>query len=130
MTLKLDLQNKDGEFIHYEQPKVSFGMMDKLMEFNADSEKLSLKKQYLDSKLSKGTITPDEFNERLKISDDESKQADQMVDLIVKLFNNPKVNSKTIKNGLELSNGIDKLSQVLTDAMGGTHSAAGSAVKK
>lgn len=130
MVLKIDLTQRNGDTLHYEQPRVPFGQMSQLMKFESKQEKRELRKKFLDKKLAAGTASEKEFNERLALADEEAGVVDEMIDVVVNLFNNPKVTSKTINEGLNLSDGADKLSKILSDAMGGTHSAADSAAKK
>lgn len=129
--LKINLIKKGtDEMIHFEQPNVSFGKLSKVLEFDAKQQKADLKRQLLNKKFENGTLSADEEAEFLALPDVQVTQLHDMAALVAGLFDSPKVTAKAIEEGLDMSNGITVLSDILSDAMGGAAAEADHPAKK
>ncbi|GKT04466.1 hypothetical protein [Furfurilactobacillus entadae] len=132
MLLKIELHDqKDGGKSVYENTRVKFGLVKKVMKFMADDEKQRNRVQVLRSKLDDKVITRAEEKELDTLIDAQNMGAvTAMEELVVALIDNPKVTVDTLDNGLELDTGTDQLRKVLNDAMGGLKAEAEHPAKK
>lgn len=112
---------KTGDTNYYEQKKVPFGKIKKIIEFNKAQATKETELDLLQRKLEEnGSLSKTEETKYLNLQTEvEFGMVDPMVELVVDLFNHPKVTKEAIYDGLDLSDGIQGLSDILTQAMGG-----------
>lgn len=128
--LKIDLYDPEsGETMHYEQPRTSMGDMRSVLSFDEKQQKNDAKKRILDMKLKNGTLTAKEEKEYVSLFGTDGEQLKDMEDIVVKLFHNPKVTTKSIDEGLE-ANGASVLGKIIQDAAGGAQADANHPAKK
>lgn len=119
--IKIDLYDeKTGDTLHYEKSHIEFGMFKKIAKFNKEIGRKEAEANLLKQKFNQGILTTDEEAKYLDVmAGSEVEDIESMEKLIVELFNNPKVTTKTLESGLGLDTGIDTLRKILDDAMGG-----------
>ncbi|MCP8859437.1 hypothetical protein LBW12_05285 [Latilactobacillus curvatus] len=130
--IKIDLYDeKTGDTLHFEKTHVEFGMFKKIAKFNKEMSLQEAKSNLLKQKFDQNILTTAEEAEYLEVmSGSEIEDIERMETLIVELFNNPKVTTKTLESGLDLSKGIETLQKILNDAMGGIKADADHPAKK
>lgn len=118
--IKIDLYDpKTGDTKHYEQPRVSFGNMKKVLAVDKLTAQNKAKKKVLEQKLDNGTaLTDKEIQEYIKLASTSEEELDQIENIIVELFNKPQVTKKALEEGLG-ADGIEVMKNILTEAMGG-----------
>ena len=117
--IKIDLYDpKTGKNNHYEQARVSFGNFKKVLAVDTLTAENTAKRKILAKKLEKNELT-----------DKEAQELEKMEDVIVSLFDSPKVNKKALEEGLG-SDAISVMQKILTDAMGGIKADSNHPAKK
>lgn len=108
---------------YYEQRKINFGKIKKILDFNKDIEEKSARLRILEDKLTNGVVlTKPEEKEFVSLSgENEVGMLESMIDIVVDLFNNPNVTKEAIYNGLDLQDGVETLRTIMSDAMGGAN---------
>ena len=96
---------------YYEQRKINFGKIKKILDFNKNIEEKSAKLRILEDKLTNGVVlTKSEEKEYIALSgENEVGMLEPMIDIVVDLFNNPNVTKEAIYNGLDLQDGVETL---------------------
>lgn len=114
---------ESDETKYYEQRKISFGKIKKILDFNKDIEEKSARLRILEDKLTNGVVlTKSEEKEYVSLSgENEVGMLEPMIDIVVDLFNNPKVTKEAIYNGLDLQDGVETLRNIMSSAMGGVN---------
>lgn len=118
--IKIDLYDpKNGDTKHYEQPRVSFGNIKKVLAVDKLTAQNKAKRKVLEQKLDNGTaLTDKEIQEYIKLASTSEEELDQIENIIVELFNKPQVTKKALEEGLG-ADGIEVMKNILTEAMGG-----------
>lgn len=114
---------ESDETKYYEQRKISFGKIKKILDFNKNIEEKSARLRILEDKLTNGVVlTKSEEKEFVSLSgENEVGMLEPMIDIVVDLFNNPKVTKEAIYNGLDLQDGVETLRNIMSSAMGGVN---------
>lgn len=114
---------ESDETKYYEQRKISFGKIKKILDFNKNIEEKSARLRILEDKLTNGVVlTKSEEKEYVSLSgENEVGMLEPMIDIVVDLFNNPKVTKEAIYNGLDLQDGVETLRNIMSSAMGGVN---------
>lgn len=114
---------ESDETKYYEQRKISFGKIKKILDFNKNIEEKSARLRILEDKLTNGVVlTKSEEKEFVSLSgENEVGMLEPMIDIVVDLFNNPNVTKEAIYNGLDLQDGVETLRNIMSSAMGGVN---------
>ena len=114
---------ESDETKYYEQRKISFGKIKKILDFNKNIEEKSARLRILEDKLTNGVVlTKSEEKEYVSLSgENEVGMLEPMIDIVVDLFNNPNVTKEAIYNGLDLQDGVETLRNIMSSAMGGVN---------
>lgn len=120
--IKIDLYDpKTGDTKHYEQPHVAFGKVKKVLAVDKLTAQNKAKRKVLEQKLDNGTaLTDKEIQEYIKLASTSEEELDQIENLIVELFDSPKVTKKALEEGLG-ADGIEVMQKILEDALGGVN---------
>lgn len=130
--IKIDLYDaKKDETAHYEKTHIEFGMFKKIAKFNKEMSRKEAEADLIKQKFDQGILTSEEESKYLDMmAGNEVEDIEAMEKLIVELFNHPKVTTKSIESGLDLSKGIKVLQGIINDAMGGIKADADHPAKK
>ncbi|WDT66104.1 hypothetical protein NV391_02545 [Companilactobacillus crustorum] len=115
---------------HYEQSRISFGELKKVLKFNKMQQEDAASLKILNTKMDNGkALTSAEEKKYVELSGKDDVYLNVMEELVASLFKNPKVTVQSIDDGLE-SDGMSTLSDILADAMGGVESDTNHPAKK
>lgn len=130
--IKIDLYDaKNDETAHYEKTHIEFGMFKKIAKFNKEVNRKEAEASLMRQKFNQGILTSEEeANYVNMMAGSEIEDIEAMEKLIAELFNHPKVTTKSIESGLDLSKGMETLQGILNDAMGGIKADADHPAKK
>jgi len=104
---------------YYEQNRISFGELKKVLKFNKMQQEDSAELKILNTKMdNKKLLTSAEEKKYVELSGKDDVYLEAMESLVASLFKNPKVTVQSIDDGLS-SDGMSTLSDILADAMGG-----------
>jgi len=104
---------------YYEQNRISFGELKKVLKFNKMQQEDSAELKILNTKMdNKKLLTGAEEKKYVELSGKDDVYLEAMETLVASLFKNPKVTVQSIDDGLS-ADGMSTLSDILADAMGG-----------
>jgi len=104
---------------YYEQNRISFGELKKVLKFNKMQQEDSAELKILNTKMdNKKLLTSTEEKKYIELSGKDDVYLEAMETLVASLFKNPKVTVQSIDDGLS-ADGMSTLSDILADAMGG-----------
>lgn len=128
--IKIDLYDpKTGKNNHYEQARVSFGNFKKVLAVDTLTAENTAKRKILAKKLEKDELTDKEAQDYIRLASTTEEELEKMEEVIVSLFDSPKVNKKALEEGLG-SDAISVMQKILTDAMGGIKADSNHPAKK
>lgn len=131
--IKIDLYNPETEeTLHYEQRRIPLAKIIKAVELQKAEDETRAELMLFEKRIDSGEILNKKDSQRyIELSSgNEIEQLEKTVSLVVDLFDNPKVTRESILNGLDMENGLDTLTSILHQAMGGVESDSQHPAKK